>query len=190
VRRSVARLGSLQWAIFSALLSVGNDLGAELSEAARWYAGEAEMQAFLAHIRAGHLWSERRPRRLLAWADRQAVPVFGARRFVTVLLAGFDGLDRWRLWRAAKAELRRAREAIARGEETGMIYAGGRDLLVFGEGKPRRWGAPESVLRPSAGPLPETTEATSPSLPNPPSSPPKPPRGTSVTRAENAGPRA
>ena len=71
-----------------------SDLGAELAEAMRWYAAETEMKAFLEHVRGEHSWSERRPRKLLAWADRQAVPVFGARRFVTVLLAGFDGPDR------------------------------------------------------------------------------------------------
>ena len=30
-----------------------------------------------------------------------------------------------------------------------MIYAGGRDVLAFGEGGPPRWGAADSVLRPS-----------------------------------------
>jgi hypothetical protein len=62
-------------------IEMPSDLGAELSEAARRYAGEAEMETFLACIRAGHSWSERRPRRLLAWADRHAVPVFGAGAF-------------------------------------------------------------------------------------------------------------
>jgi hypothetical protein len=47
------------------------------------------------------------------------------------------------LWRAAKAELRRALAAIARDEEVAMIYAGDRDLLVFAESGPRRWGAPD-----------------------------------------------
>jgi hypothetical protein len=169
------------------------DLGAELSEAARWYAGEAETEAFLAQIRDGYPWSERRPRQLLRWADRYAIPVFGARRFVTVLLAGFAGPDRWRLWRAAKAELRRAREAIARGEESAMAYAGGRALVAFTDNAPRRWGAPESALLTTlhaspAGPLPKAPGATPPSAPSSPA--PKPPRGTIVTRAKNAGPRA
>ena len=60
-----------------------------------------------------------------------AVPDFGARRFLIVVLAGFAGLDRWRLWRAAKAELRRARAAIARGEESALAYAGGCDLSAL-----------------------------------------------------------
>lgn len=141
------------------------------------------MEAFLAHIRAGHSWSERRPRRLLAWADRYAVPVRGV--FLTVVLAGFAGPDRWRLWRAAKAELRRTRAAITRGEEAGMAYSGDRDLLAFGESGPRRWGAPESVLWPSlhpslAGPPPEMPGATAPSPPS--SSGPQLPRGGWLTR--------
>ena len=93
---------------------------------------------------------------------------------MTVLLAGFAGPDRWRLWRAATAELRRAREAIARGEESAMAYAGGRDLLAFAESGPHRWGAPDSVLRPSlhaspAGPMPtpEAAPAPPPAVPAP-----------------------
>ena len=149
-------------------ITMPSHLGSELSEAARWYAGEDGTEAFLAHIRDGHPWSARRPRRLLTWADRHGVRVFGARRFLTVLLAGFAGPDRWRLWRTAKIELRRACEAIARGEEAGLAYAGGRDLLAFAESGPRRWGAPESVLLPSlhaspAGPMP-TPEAASSTL--------------------------
>jgi hypothetical protein len=164
-------------------ITIPSDLGAELSEAARWYAGEVEMEAFLAHIRAGHSWSERRPRNLLRWAARHAVPVFGVRRFLTVLPAGFDCPERWRLWRAAKIELRRARDAIAAGTKTALAYAGERDLAALAESETRRWGAPESVLRPSLhaslGPPPETTEATSPS---PPGSGPRFPRGTVITR--------
>jgi hypothetical protein len=162
-----------------------SDLGSELSEAARWYAGEPEMQAFLEHVRAGHSWSERRPRRLLAWADRHAVPVLGKRRFVVVMNTGFACPQRVRLWRAGKVELRRARDAIARGEESALAYAGGRDVLVFAESGPRRWGAPESVLRPSlhvspAGPMPasEAAPQTTPSIPAP-----QVPRGGWITRA-------
>ena len=141
------------------------------------------MEAFLAHIRGGQAWSERRPRQLLRWADRYAIPVFGARRFVPVLNAGFACPQQWRLWRAAKVELRRARAAIARGEESAMAYAGDRGLLAFAESGPRRWGAPDSVLWPSlhaslVAPPPETSETTS-------SSPPGPqlPRGQWITRA-------
>jgi hypothetical protein len=166
-------------------ITTPRDLGAELAEAARWYAGEAEMEAFLDHIRAGHSWSERRPRQLLSWANQRGVPVFGHKRFVLVMNAGFDCPERWRLWRVAKAELRRVRAAIARGEEAGMIYSGGRDLLAFGESGPRRWGAPESALRPSAhpslaGPPPEMPGATAPSPPS--SSGPQLPRGGWLTR--------
>lgn len=76
-------------------------------------------------------------------------PVFGVRRFVLVLNVAFACPQQWRLWQAAKVELRRARAAVAAGEEAGVIYAGGRDVLSFGEGQPRRWGAPDWVLRPS-----------------------------------------
>lgn len=107
-----------------------SDLAIELAEAVRWYPAETGMKTFLEHVRAEHSWSERRPRRLLAWADRHAVPVIGARRFLTILLTGFDGPDRWRRWRAAKTELRRAQAEIAAGEETALAYVGGRDLLV------------------------------------------------------------
>ena len=112
------------------------DLGAELSEAARWYAGEPEMEAFSDHVRAGRRWSERRPRELLRWADRHSIAIFGMRRFLTVLLCGFSGADRWELWRAAKAELRRARAAtllmlalpgsayLYQGEELGLQEVG------------------------------------------------------------------
>ena len=143
------------------------DLGAELSEAARWYAGEAETEAFLAQIRDGYPWSA--PGRANCWGGRRyAIPVFGARRFVTVLLTGFDGPERWRLWRAAKTELRRACATIAAGEETALAYAGDRDLVALAGGGSRRWGAPESALRPSvhgspAGPMP-TPEAASSTL--------------------------
>jgi hypothetical protein len=46
-------------------ITIPSDLGAELSEAARWYTDEPEMTAFLARIRAGYAWAERRPRQLL-----------------------------------------------------------------------------------------------------------------------------
>jgi hypothetical protein len=165
-------------------IGIPSDLGTELSEAARWYAGEAETEAFLAHIRADHAWSERRPRLLLAWAEQHAVPVFGVRRFLTVLLAGFAGPDRWRLWQAAKAELRRARDAIARGEESGLAYAGaGRGLLSFSETGPRRWGATETVLQPTlhASLVPETTGATPSASPGS-TGGPQLPRGGWITR--------
>ena len=161
-----------------------SDLGSELSEAARWYAGEPEMQAFLDHVRAGSSWSEHRPRQLLAWADRHANPVFGVRRFLTVVLAGFARPDQWRRWRTAKIELRRAQAAIAAGEETALAYAGDRDLVALAESGPRRWGAPESALRPSlhpslAGP-PLEPGTTAPSPPS--SSGPQLPRGGWLTR--------
>jgi hypothetical protein len=161
------------------------DLAAELSEAARWYAGEAELEAFLEHVRIAHSWSERRPRRLLSWAARHAVPVFGHQRFLLVVNAGFDCPDRWRLWRAATTELRRAHEAIKRGEESALAYSNERPLVAFGEGEVRRWGPFEAALRPSwhaslAGPMPETTEATPPSPSS--SSGPKFPRGEWITR--------
>ena len=166
-------------------ITMPSDLAAELSEAARWYGGEADTEAFLAHIGDGHPWSERRPRQLLRWADRYAIPVFGASRFLTVVLAGFDGPERWRLWRAAKTELRRAQAAIAAGEEAALAYAGDRDLVALAEGGPRRGSAPESALRPSlhpslAGPLPEMPGATAHSPPS--SSGPQLPRGGWLTR--------
>jgi hypothetical protein len=129
------------------------------------------MQAFLEHIRTGHSWTERWPRRLLWWAAQHRVPTFGHKRFLIVLLAGFDCPERWRLWGDAAKELRRSRLAIKAGEETGMAHAGGRELLALSEGAQPRWGTPESVLRPSlhaslAGPMPETNGATTPSPPS------------------------
>jgi hypothetical protein len=169
-------------------IAIPSDLAAELTEAMHWYRAEPAMKVLVEQIQAEHPWAERRPRWLLAWATRHAIPVFGHKRFLQVLSAGFDCPERWRLWRAAKAELRRARAAIARGEEAGMIYSGGRDLLVFADSEPRRWGAPENVLLPSlhaspAGPMPEAAPQTEP----PPSpSPPQLPRGQWITRTRAA----
>jgi hypothetical protein len=159
-------------------------LAAELSEGARWHQGTPEWQAFVANLQAGRAWAERRPRWLLAWARKQAIPMSGTKRFALVMNAGFDCPERWRLWRAAKAELRRARAAIARGEESGLAYADGRDLLVFGGGSQPRYGAPGSWLRPTyggspAGPMPVAeapAPSTAPSTPAP--SSPRPAPGT------------
>lgn len=169
-------------------ITMPRDLAVEFEEAVRWYKGTPELDAFLAHLQAGHPWSQRRrPRQLLRWADRHAVPVFGVRRFVLVLNAGFACPQQWRLWRAAKIELRRTHEAIARGEEAGMIYSGGRDLLVFADSEPRRWGAPESVLQPSlhpslAGPPPEMAPSASSPAPSSGGAGPERPRGSWLTR--------
>jgi hypothetical protein len=54
------------------LITMPSDLGAELSDAARWYADEPEMQTFLEHVRAGHSWSERRPLGLLGMPFRSS----------------------------------------------------------------------------------------------------------------------
>jgi hypothetical protein len=145
------------------------DLGNELREAQRRYAGEPEWEAFLDHVRAEHLWSERWPRRLLAWATRHKIKVFDTKRFIVVMTAGFDCPERWRLWRAVKTELRRAREAIASGEESGLIYADGRDLLTFEDEPPHRWGATETIMRPShhgsfGGPPPLPSAPPAPTL--------------------------
>jgi HD superfamily phosphodiesterase len=71
-------------------IDMPSDLGAELAEAMRWCAAETEMKAFLEHVRGEHSWTQRMPRKLLRWADRHAVQVFGHRRFVLVFNAGFD----------------------------------------------------------------------------------------------------
>jgi hypothetical protein len=155
------------------------DLATSLQEAKRWYADSREMQAFIAHVRAEHPWSEERPRQLLRWGQRHAIAVLGEKRFLLVLTAGFDCPERWRLWRAAKTELRRARDRIACGEERGLIYADGRDLLVLDSGEPRpRWDAPPSALRPVA--YPSVIDSLSPPaapVTAPPPPPPRPPAG-------------
>jgi hypothetical protein len=146
------------------------DLAAELSEDAHWYAGEPAMEAFLAQVQAGHGWTPRRPRQLLAWAAANAIPVFGCKRFILIMNAGFDGPGRWRLWRMAVTELCRCRVAIARGEESALAYAG-RELRSFGDGPARRWGRPTdefggegamtALVFPSfAGPGPEAAGST------------------------------
>jgi hypothetical protein len=126
--------------------------------------------------------------KLLAWANKHGIPVFGHRRFLTVLVCGFGGAQQARRWRRATAELRRTKDAIERGEESGMIYCGGRDLLVFGEEVRFRWGVPDEFMPrvagvyPSlAGPLPEAAGERPQTAP-PPDAPaparPLPPRGT------------
>jgi hypothetical protein len=168
-------------------ITLPSDLGDELGEALHWYRGEPEVAVFIEHVRAAHAWSDRRPRRLLAWAERHSIPVFGHRRFLVVLNSGFECPERWRLWRAAKTELRRARDAIKAGEESALAYAG-RDLVTIGA-SPRRWGGFSNDdfgpvagvgLPPAESKLPPAEPGASP--PSPPSAPsrpqaPRPPLG-------------
>jgi hypothetical protein len=172
-------------------ITIPHDLADELAEAAHWYPGSPEMEVFLEHAGAGHSWSERWPRALLRWADRHAVPVFGHRRFVALINAGFDVRhNRWRLWRAAVTELRRCHARIQCGEEDGLAYAGNRQLLSLSDGRPPRWGptgseaAGVALVFPSlAGAAPEPVGATPPPT-SPPGSPgaPQVPRGGWLTR--------
>jgi hypothetical protein len=172
-------------------ITIPHDLGAELTEASRWYAGEAALTVFSDHVRAGHSWSERRPRALLRWADRHSIAVFGSKRFILMMNAGFDCPGRWRSWRAAVTELRRALDAIADGSESELAYADGRSLLAFGESGPRRWGPIEretamtGLVYPSLAGEPSSPAGSTPS--SSPSSPgssavPQVPHGGWLTR--------
>jgi hypothetical protein len=153
----------------------------------------AQRYALRDRLRAQDEWSERWPRRLLAWANRHAVPVFGHKRFLLVLNTGFDGPMRWRLWHMSKRELRRAKAAIERGEESAMAYGGDRELLTFGEPAPRRWGAHDEFgmgvvganVYPSMGSPPESPSPPAESTSPPPAATkprPLPPRGGWITR--------
>jgi hypothetical protein len=164
------------------------DLGAELMQARYWYSSAPELAAFFDHVQAGHGWTSRRPRALLRWAAEHAIQTFGHRRFVALINTGFDGPDRWRLWRVAATSLRAALGAITRGEESEAAYADGRELLSFAEGPPRRWGptgseaAGAAMVFPSpVGPAPEAV-GVPPPPPAAPAGGPSAPRGQWLTR--------
>jgi hypothetical protein len=123
---------------------------------------------------AGVPWHPGWSRLLLRLAAGLEVPVTGLDR-VFLLTTGFRGGDRPRRIRRAIAVI--LREWRQRGQ---YIYRDGRDLLVLDSGEPRRrYGAPESLLRPiqypsPMGPMP-TPEASSPApapMPHPPAPPP------------------
>jgi hypothetical protein len=120
------------------------------------------VQAFLQFATVDMSWSQAWPRRLLELAAALGVSLTGVDRIV-VLNVGFP---RRRPTAPARTCARGDRPALAAAAQTAgrerFIYRDGRDLLVLG-GEPRhRFGAPESILRPSlhaspAGPAPDTT---------------------------------
>jgi hypothetical protein len=163
------------------------DLGAELMQARYWYPDAPELAAFFERVRQNCPWSERWPRALLRWADRHAIPVFGHQRFVSMMNAGFECPDRWRLWRAAKAELRRARAAIDAGTESGLAYADGRSLLAFGESGPRRWGPIERETAMTGLVYPSLAGEPSSPAGSTPSSSPSSPGSSAVPQVPHGG---
>jgi hypothetical protein len=142
------------------------------------------VQDFAAHAFADPAsWSPAWPRRLLDFAGALGVTLTGVDR-VIVLSVGFrdSGCPR-RLGRALRVIVRRWRR---RKQPSGLIYADGRDLLVFGDGEPRRrWGPTESIMQPRhypspMGPMPVTETPAPPGAAAP--TRPLPPRGQIMTR--------
>lgn len=132
---------------------------------------------FLVLAAADTRWTQAWPRRLLELAKALGTSVTGVDR-VVVPNVGFRGAGRpRRLGHALAVIVRRWRQQRRQGESD-FIYRDGRNLLVFGEPQ-RRWGAMESILRPSlhgspAGPMTTPPEAATPSPP--PAPPPVTPR--------------
>lgn len=123
---------------------------------------------FLVLAAADTRWTQAWPRRLLELAKALGISVTGVDR-VVVPNVGFRGAGRpRRLGHALAVIVRRWRQQRRQGESD-FIYRDGRNLLVFGEPQ-RRWGAMESILRPSlhgspAGPMTTPPEAATPSPP-------------------------
>lgn len=163
--------------------SVPNDLSGRCRKVSGSLATRRRPVAFLKLARSGAKWSPGWPRRLKRLAAERNV-TFDAPQYFDLLSAGFRGNDRPRRLVRALLVIFRARHPQGR---AGYIYEG-RDLLVFGEDVPRRYGPPESALRPSwhVSPigLPPAVDMPEPAMPEPPVAAPltRPPRGTIVER--------
>lgn len=135
-------------------LTIPPDLSAPIQDGFRHYRDAPATRRFLKLARSGAKWSPDWPRRLVRLAAERKVTV-EAPQYFDLLSAGFRGPDRaWRIVQALAVILRAWR---LKGRP-GYIYED-RDLLVFGDGAPRSWPAPESALR--------TTWHTSPAGPPP-----------------------
>jgi hypothetical protein len=168
-------------------MPVSINLPADFQAAAalRDYPQDPAVQAFLKLLRAGVLWSPRKPRLLLAIARRLKAPL-SHRDVLTVVSSGFQAKY------VASALSAIARAWRLRGD---FIYADGRNVpIIGGDDAAQRYGAPEwfgqsqplggSILdlaRPSV-PSAEPTAAPPPPAPAPTAPPPRPATPSFITR--------
>jgi len=161
-------------------INLPRDFAAPVTQALRAYGDDEATREFLRLVKAGRAWEPHFPR-LLLWVARRfgVAPPRGA-ALLRVVLVGFRDRRLRRLVRAL-AELGRRQP-----ERTGYIYED-RELLVFGDSAPRRYGVPDGFGRPmqmpSMYPGDQAPTASAPASPPPrPAAPAVRPPPSFITR--------
>jgi hypothetical protein len=154
---------------FAMPLTIPADLSGPIEDGLRFFGDAPATRRFLKFTRRDARWIPAWPRRLVRLAMRLGI-VIDVPHYFDLLATGFRGYNR--PYRIGVALI-----VVLRARLTGYGVPAHLPISSISDTSPRRWGAPESVLRPSwhASPIaPAPAPEAAPSLPDAPPAGPAP----------------